>query len=212
MIEEKNIKVPRTARYYISGNLNNKTKNVWFVLHGYGQLAKDFIKWFDELANEETVVIAPEALSKFYLNGGYGNIGATWMTKEDRENEIKDYVNYLDELYAMLISRKQKSTITVNAIGFSQGAATLSRWVILGKSKIDKVIFWAGEIPNDLDYSKLKNIETHLVFGNKDSIFPGDFYKTQEKLLDKFEVKYKTHIFEGGHEVNFSIIKDAGLR
>ncbi len=211
MIKEENIIINRTARFYTTGEFNSETKNIWFVLHGYGQLAGLFINAFEELADNQTVIIAPEALSRFYLEGGYGKIGANWMTKEDRENEIKDYVNYLDELYAHIISSNEPGTYKINALGFSQGAATLSRWTVLGKSRIDKIIFWAGEIAGDLDYSKFKEKEIHLVFGNNDSYFPGEFYKSQEKLLDKSGVKYKTQIFDGGHEVSVKIMNETGL-
>ena len=30
------------ARYYTQGELTTTTKKIWFVLHGYGQLAKFF--------------------------------------------------------------------------------------------------------------------------------------------------------------------------
>ena len=48
--------------------------------------------------------MAPEALSRFYADvtpgrhGPTSTVGATWMTREDRENEIRDYVAYLDEM------------------------------------------------------------------------------------------------------------------
>ena len=82
MMEEHNIKIEKTARYYSLGDFNEKTEAVWIVCHGYAQLASDFIKDFEPLANETTVIIAPEALSRFYTKGFFGKVGATWMTKE----------------------------------------------------------------------------------------------------------------------------------
>ena len=205
MFQENHISVTKTARYYSMGEINNNSQNIWFVLHGYGQLAGDFIKPFEQVADNNTVIIAPEALSKFYYDHGNGNIGASWMTKEDRENEINDYVNYLDELYSK-ITKSISPPFKINALGFSQGAATLSRWAELGKSKLNKLIFWAGEIAKDVEYKKIKENELHLVFGNNDPIFPGEFYKTQEELLDKYGLKYKTHIFDGKHEINIKLL------
>ncbi|MEZ4763957.1 MAG: hypothetical protein R3C26_12480 [Calditrichia bacterium] len=37
-------------------------------------------------------------MSRFYLQSTNGRIGATWMTREDRENEIADYLAYLNNL------------------------------------------------------------------------------------------------------------------
>lgn len=207
MIKENHIQTQKTARYYTLGELTNKTKSIWFVLHGYGQLAGDFIKEFEELANEETFIIAPEALSRFYLDGGTGNTGASWMTKEDRKNEIKDYVNYLDELYLKIVSESPLTQISFNAFGFSQGVSTLSRWAAIGKSKLGKLIFWAGDIAKDIDTSKFKDTEIHLVIGNKDRYFPGVINDIHDKTLDENGIKYESHIFEGGHEVKMEVLK-----
>ena len=207
MIKENHLHVSRSARYYTIGEVNDFTKNIWFVLHGYGQLAGEFIRLFEQIADNNTVVIAPEALSRFYQDHGNGKIGANWMTKEDRGNEISDYVNYLDELNSKVVKNTDSPGYKINALGFSQGAATLSRWAELGKSKLNKLIFWAGELAKDVEYKKIKESELHLVFGNNDPIFPGEFYKTQEELLDKYGVKYNAHFFEGGHEVNIQILK-----
>ena len=40
---EKHIKVERTARYFTLGELNEHTEQIWFVCHGYGQLAEYFM-------------------------------------------------------------------------------------------------------------------------------------------------------------------------
>ena len=94
MIISTNImKTLKTARYYLAGSPSGKTKNIWIVIHGYGQLAGKFIQQFEFLINDETVVIAPEGLSRFYTGSATGElIGAGWMTKEERDNEIKDYI------------------------------------------------------------------------------------------------------------------------
>jgi predicted esterase len=208
--KENHIKVTRTARYFTLGEINQNTKKVWIVLHGHKMLAGDFIKTFAELAENDDYVIAPEALSRLYVKGDNGDVGANWMTKEDRENEISDYVNYLDELYeAEIAGHKKNFSFEVNALGFSQGAATLSRWLSYGKTKFDKAIFWCGNLAHDVDYSKpeqFKNTSIYLVFGDKDKYYPADFYKTQVELLQKHGIETKFHVFEGGHEIKKNIL------
>lgn len=73
--------------------------------------------------------MAPEALNRFYLEGFAGRVGATWMTKEERLQEIDDYVNYLNQLYKTILANTDTSEITVNILGFSQGVATVCRWI-----------------------------------------------------------------------------------
>jgi predicted esterase len=213
--KENHIKVTRTARYYTLGEINENTQRAWIVLHGHKMLAGNFIKTFEQLHEECDYVIAPEALSRLYVKGDFGDVGANWMTKEDRENEISDYVNYLDKLYEKEIApHKTKFSFEINALGFSQGAATLSRWLAYGKTKVDRAIFWSGNLAHDVDYSKseqFKNTSIHLVFAENDQYYPADFYKTQVELLQKYGIEPKFHVFKGGHEINMGIIKQAGL-
>ena len=107
MIEESHIVVRRTARYYTIGAAVASPRALWFACHGYGQLAAYFARPFESLDDGTRVVVVPEALSRFYfgdprqrLQGVDSLVGATWMTREDREREIDDHVGYLDALYA----------------------------------------------------------------------------------------------------------------
>src|SRR4051812_7128633 len=103
MATPHSITTPKTARVFTHGHISEKTKLVWIVAHGYGFLAEFFIEKFEELDPEEHFVIVPEALNRFYLKDMSGRAGASWMTTEDRENEIKDYISYLDNVYETLI-------------------------------------------------------------------------------------------------------------
>ena len=111
---EKHIIINKTARYYTLGSLNERTKQVWFVLHGHGQLAGNFIKKFEPLLSDDVFFIAPEALNHFYLKRGSMDVGATWMTKEDRLNEIKDYINYLNDLYVFDLKKEEWIKLKAN--------------------------------------------------------------------------------------------------
>src|SRR5205085_360938 len=105
---EHAIEVPRTARYFLIGDASSTGKELWIVLHGFGQLAADFIEYFATLNDGERVVVAPEALNRYYTQpisvpSADRKVGATWMTKEFRDAEIADYVRYLDLLHADLV-------------------------------------------------------------------------------------------------------------
>jgi hypothetical protein len=81
------------ARYHKLGEVNASTKQIWWVLHGYGQLSQFFIQKFEVLAKQNICVIAPEGLSKFYLSGNSGRVGASWMTRENRQMDIETILN-----------------------------------------------------------------------------------------------------------------------
>jgi len=209
--QEHHITVTRTARFYTLGGLNQSTKDVWIVLHGHRQLAGKFVLQFKELADEGSFIIAPEGLMRSYMKGDSGDTGAIWMTKEDRDSDIKDYVNYLDKLFDEIVKpAKEKYNLNVNGLGFSQGAATLSRWLALGKSKINKAVFWCGYLAHDIDYSKAENLRSadiKLVFADNDPYYDKDFYHTQGKLLSDAGIEFETTIFSGGHEISPKLVE-----
>ena len=128
----------RTARYYTLDPAG-VAHQVWFVMHGYGQLAGAFIRHFQAVRDGHGLVVAPEALSRLYLPG-HQRVGASWMTKEDRLTEIDDYLAYLDALYDRIFESVDRSRVTVHVLGFSQGAATASRWATLGRAHTDRLI------------------------------------------------------------------------
>ena len=60
---EHRIEVTRTARYWTLGAEDAPTE-VWFVLHGYRQLAERFLRRFVPLDDGSRLVVAPEGLSE----------------------------------------------------------------------------------------------------------------------------------------------------
>jgi predicted esterase len=141
------IRVQRTARYYtIGGAPGVATKRFWFVLHGFGQLAGTFVRFFADLSSDESIVVAPEAMNRYYMvNPDVAPardrpVGATWMTREDRESEIADYVEYLDAVADEVTGGALAPGVRLDVIGFSQGAATATRWIAHGTVPATRLI------------------------------------------------------------------------
>ena len=145
-MQEHTLTTPRTARYFTLG-VPERANDLWFVCHGYGQLAARFLERFRPIETGQRCIVAPEGLSRFYLSESPSErrVGASWMTREDRLHEIDDYVRYLDAVYGALQPRAAKVTV----LGFSQGTATACRWAALGSARIDRLILWGGEVPPD---------------------------------------------------------------
>ncbi|NJD22803.1 MAG: alpha/beta hydrolase [Melioribacter sp.] len=206
----KNILIQKTARYFLIGKPSEKIKSALIVLHGYGQLAEDFIKYFEPIKNETTLIIAPEALNRFYIKGFSGKVGSTWMTKEDRENEIKDYVNYLDAVYDDVIKFGLLSKTKITVLGFSQGTVTACRWLSKGKSKVNRLILWGGGIPPDVDLETsnelFNSLQLTIVVGDKDEFILPEQIEKEELRLRKNNIKYSLLLFEGKHIIKKEIL------
>lgn len=210
-IVSKNISIRKTARYFLAGNKSNP-EIIIFVLHGYGMPALNFLNEFNELLSENILIISPEGLSRFYTKGFYGNIGASWMTSQDRENEIGDYIHYLDEVYSEVLSGFNTKPEKIILLGFSQGGSTVTRWAAKGKVKADRLIVHSSDIPKDIDFAMLreksKTMEINLIYGDADKNVRKENYEISENLLNEKNFKYRVKIFHGGHEINIASIKE----
>jgi predicted esterase len=212
MPKENHLTVSGTARYFTLGDKSRAVTDVWIACHGYGQLASDFAKEFECIDEPGRLIVVPEGLSRFYLPEGTGfhgpesKIGATWMTREDRDNEIVDYVNYLDSLLAETLAGLDPSKVRVTALGFSQGGATASRWLAMGKSKVNRLTLWGSTLANDLDLQKASGlfheIPLTIVYGKRDQFADERLIAGYEEKLKKYDIPFDFITFDGGHRMD----------
>lgn len=198
------------ARYYTLGNITETTKQIWFVLHGYGQLAGYFIRKFTLLQEQNVCIIAPEGLSRFYLENlqstgrASDRVGATWMTKENRQVDIENYLHYLNTLFENQVGSANKIPVTV--FGFSQGAATASRWVTDRSVNFNRLILWSGLFPPDMDFESGKEIlqhkETFFVYGKSDPYINDNRIEEMNMISAKLGIKPQIISFKGKHEID----------
>lgn len=204
------IKFPRTAHYYTHGAAPADCQHLLFVLHGYGQLASKMIYKFDQL-DTNYLVVAPEGFSRFYWNEKRGIVGASWMTKLDRLEEIEDYSNYLQHLFEAFRANVPAGT-PITVLGFSQGGATAARWLHRLQPTVQQVILWGAGFPEDLDYRPQldywqdKNI--HLVQGKQDEYITAERYQQQADFLAQQALEVTTHWYEGGHVIDRQVLKE----
>jgi len=185
--------------------------------HGYGQLAAPFAQALEPLNDGTRVVVAPEGLSRFYLDdpvkrhGPDSPIGASWMTREDREHEIADYVEYLDVVADMVRRELDPRAPRLVALGFSQGVATACRWAALGRAKVDLLIMWAGSIPNDLPSDAgdrlFKGARLVMVAGQRDPLLTRKVVKREHQALLDRGLRVELVSFDGSHSLNSETLR-----
>jgi predicted esterase len=143
-------------------------------------------------------------MHRFYLNGTSGRVGASWMTKEDRESDITDNLNWLSKLFTELTEQKTfKKRIL---LGFSQGGATAARWFYSQKVQFDQLILWASVFPPDLERPIIQsNSNNYFVIGTED-----EYYNTEAQISEiKFyqNIGFNTLQFEGRHDIENDTLK-----
>jgi predicted esterase len=200
---EHKLEAKKTYRFeYQETAKNHEHPKVLIALHGYGQLAKYFIRKF-EVLKETYVVVCPEGPHRFYLQGSSGRVGASWMTKEAREMDIEDNMNWLDEVLEHLKLRVQPASISL--LGFSQGAATAARWYQRNPSAFDQLILWATVFPPDLDAGTFpRENPMHFVLGSEDEYYQGE---AAEQLKETYKtLGFEVHSFEGTHDLHGGVL------
>jgi predicted esterase len=214
-LKKETVQVSKQARYYVLGEPGPHIEELWFVCHGYGQLAFDFLSGFKTLCNDRRLIVAPEALHRFYLHGSMGKVGASWMTREERSQEIVDYIRYLDEVSAKVILQLGPSSlesVRITTLGFSQGTATAGRWALKGKTMPHRLILWGGDLPSDIDWmacrKRLSAIEILMVCGDKDPVLSQDRIDTHLKQLTSKGIPFTFKRFDGYHEIKPAVLME----
>ena len=221
-MRERHIRVARTARYYTLGSAGPNLREVWLVCHGIRQLARRFLPRFAGLDDGRRLIIAPEGLSRFYLHdpasrlGKDRPIGASWMTREDRENEITDYVGFLDgvldEVNDEISEESGEAIPSLTVLGFSQGAQTVCRWVAAGEAAVARLILWGAYLPDDFDLDRgpdrLRSAEVILVRGLLDHFISEEAHASQEARFEELGIPFKTIVHAGGHELDPAVLQE----
>lgn len=174
-------------------------------MHGYAQLASDFLIPFTTIADDSRFIIAPEGLSRFYSKGFGGKPAASWMTSELREVEIQDYIVYLDTLYDTL--RLGEGFYKIVLLGFSQGVSTATRWLHYTSHRVDELIIYAGEVAAELRNPvspKLTNTTITYVTGDNDRLISAE--KLAEVRVFMKSLNAREIVFSGGHEVKPEVL------
>ncbi len=206
---ENTITYSTTNSYTTLNTLSDTTENVWIVLHGLGYLSRYFIRHFEGLPADKNYIIAPQAPSKYYLNATYTHVGASWLTKEDRQRETQNVMTYLD---AVLDAEQIPKTCNLIILGFSQGVSIASRWVAKRQIKCAQLVLYAGGIPDELqasdfDFLHKDKTKVSIIVGNEDEYLTEERRKTELAKIEKlFGGKAGVLIFEGGHEMKSDLI------
>jgi predicted esterase len=211
----RSIAAVKTARYVVLGPEDGPTDEVWVACHGYGQLATFFARHFQSVASSRRLIVVPEALSRFYLDGPgagahYTRIGATWMTKEARETDIADVTRYLDDVLVAACARANADPLSIplGVLGFSQGTATASRWLasspLLARRArpADRLVIWGSGLAHDMELATLAGIPITLVAGDRDEIATPGRIVQEEARLREAGLHPQLVRYDGGHRLH----------
>ncbi len=208
-IAKEEIQFLYKANYLTSHAVSGKETEIWVVLHGYGQLAEFFLKKFSPLFAKHRLIIAPEATNYGYLKGFSGRVGANWMTSHERDLAINNNYQYLNKLLDSVLNNFHVQP-QINILGFSQGAATATRWVTQFNYPVHKLVLWGGGFAHDMALvkagEKLKKTYICIALGDHDEFITEDGLNKQEEFIQLLNLPVNRHSFPGGHELNLPLL------
>ena len=193
----------RTARVFRLGEPSAQTREVWLVLHGYRQLAQNFLRRFAPIAAPGRLIVAPEGLSRFYVDGVRGKVGASWMTREARELEIADQQIWLDQVLSTL-QQQVPPDVRWHLLGFSQGVATAWRWLQQSAFIPEAFTIWAGTIPEEFTpemEQRMSRMRLTLAYGDRDEFIDPERARAYVALLQGRYPHLELLPFSGRHDI-----------
>ncbi|MDN3669578.1 alpha/beta hydrolase [Echinicola jeungdonensis] len=200
-----------TAFYSQSHEPTGQETSIWIIFHGYGQLAPYFLNKFSPLFHNDRLFIAPEATNYAYQKGFSGKVGANWMTKHQREQAIKNNHHFLNAMLSQVL-KEFKKTPAIHVLGFSQGAATATRWSVQTPYSIDELVLWGGGFAHDLKIpdtrEKLATTKILMVHGKNDPFLSEERLKEQQIILEKVKLKTATLYYPGGHDIYLPLLQE----
>ena len=133
------------------------------------------------------------------------------MTRDDRLHEIDDHIGFLDQLSDSVLAQCP-ADVHITVLGFSQGTATVSRWLAQARFRPAHLILWAGGFPDDLDPDTarylLANLPLTVVSGTDDEHISASQIAHQQQQLQQLGATPTLISFTGKHELNRAVLAE----
>ncbi len=167
--------------------------------HGYGENAERNLEQLERIPGSECWTLASvQGLHRFYT-GRMGEVVASWMTRQDREEAIADNIAYVDRVVDAIV--RDHGVRRLVFAGFSQGVAMAFRAAVRGTAHADGVIALGGDIPPDVRGLPASQFPPAVVGrGTRDTWYTEDKLKADLTLLQSKGAHVRAVVFEGGHE------------
>jgi len=200
--EEQVVEARTHGRYRVVAP-DGAPRGILVGFHGYLENAEIHLR---ELASipgaDEWALVAVDALHAFYARStGAGTVVRGWMTRELREESIRDNVDYVRTVLRQVRSRFGWE-LPVVLLGFSQGASMAWRAALLGGHEIAAAVALAGDVPPELGELPAATPFPPLALiarGDEDEWYDDAKLVRDRELLAARSTALEELVFPGGH-------------
>jgi predicted esterase len=178
--------------------------------HGYAETAEENLDQLLELRNlAHWHVVSIQGLHPFYRSR-LGDLGASWMTRQDRELAIEDNTRYVGQVLARVKEQLEVGEPLV-FVGFSQGTAMAYRAAAGSGHPAQGLIALGGDVPTEILERDLGGFPRVLIGrGTEDKWYDAGKMEHDVDLLGTADIVPETCVFEGGHEWTGEFYRAAG--
>lgn len=175
--------------------------------HGYGENADIQMERLVAIPGTGPwTLVSVQGLHRFYKGRGEDVI-ASWMTRQDREDAIRDNVAYVDSV----VEATRVKDEPLVCLGFSQGVAMAFRAAVRGRVKASGVIGVGGDVPPELLADPASWFPRVLLTrGVRDEWYTAEKMGKDYRALRPRVDDVQTFEYQGGHEWTEEVARAAG--
>ena len=176
--------------------------------HGYSETAAIQLPRLEQIpGTDHWTLVAVQALHRFY-RGRTQEVGASWMTREDREIAIADNLAYVGAALDVVADDAAKGVVCA---GFSQGVAMAFRAALLAGRPAAAVVAVGGDVPPDLLADQgLTFPPVFLARGTADEWYTAAKFAPDVAALKARGVALTPFVYEAPHEWTAEVSDAAG--
>jgi predicted esterase len=165
--------------------------------HGYSENAEIQMERLAGLPGADAwTLISVQGLHRFY-RGRSQDVAASWMTRQDREEMIRDNVEYVGRI----VQRFVPNDVAFFTMGFSQGVATAFRGGLRGRRQASAIIGVGGDVPPELLSDASGTFPPVLLTrGERDEWYTAATLESDVDALRRRRSPVETLVYRGGHE------------
>lgn len=160
--------------------------------HGYGETAQIQMQRLENLGTQVSL-LCPQALHGFYTK--YGDVGYSWMTKDQRERSLAVNLDYIQKTVTPLVAQYGFKHIV--CMGFSQGVAMALRFGLC-HPQVKSIACLGGDLP--LDCQELLQGQCQILWGrgDQDKLMPQEPWEASWKQIQTHMPSQKIQL-QGNH-------------
>lgn len=207
---ERTITARTRGRYLVTSPEDVGPAPLLVGFHGYGENAELHMEALRAIPGSARWRIASvQGLHRFYERRT-GRVVSSWMTSQDREQAIRDNIQYVHDVVAALKSEEPSDTPLAYA-GFSQGVAMAYRAALSSGHRCDGLLALAGDVPPELHEAPASRWPAILLgCGRTDTWYTADKLQADRDFFESRALAVDTVLFDGGHEWHADFRQAAG--